>query len=352
MGAKRGQATVTLRHVAEVAGVSAQTVSCVVNNTGSVSDDVRVRVREIADRLGYRPNLYAKAMRTGRSRTIGLVISDIRSPFFPTLAHEMQKVTQMAGYSLLIVETDGTPDLVADRISTLRSLGVDGIVATEAVPALFDLRIPTVMLAETSRALDSVTADDLAGGKMIAEHLLGRGHRKIALVTSPREGCVQRRREGLLARLKGEAEIVWEVTTPETDAITQDVRRKLLKPGVTAIVCSTDEIAISVMHALRELSISVPHDVSVVGFDDVQWSSIVTPGLTTVRQPFAELVKHSVGLLLERIDKPKRRPRQVKLPVVLVERDSVATVKTRDRRNTIPREQPEPRRMRQTTRVL
>lgn len=327
MGAKRTQSSVTLRHVAEVAGVSAQTVSCVVNNTGSVSEEVRARVREIADRLGYRPNLYAKAMRTGRSRTIGLVISDIRSPFFPALAHEMQKVTQKAGYSLLIVETDGTPDLVADRISTLRSLGVDGIVATEAVPALFDLRIPTVMLAETTRPLDSVTADDFAGGKMLAEHLLENGHRKIALVTSPREGCVQRRREGLLARLKGEAEIVWEIVTQESDPITPEVRRRLAQSGVTAIVCSTDEMAISLMHALREMSIPVPGQLSVVGFDDVQWSSIVTPSLTTVRQPFAELASHSVELLLERIDKPKRRARQVKLPVKLIARESVSVVR-------------------------
>jgi LacI family transcriptional regulator len=182
------------------------------------------------------------------------------------------------------------------------------------------------MVAETTLDLDSVTGDDLAGGEMIAEHLLQRGHRKIALVTSPKEGSVQVRRSGLLRRLKGEGEIVWEVMTPPSDAIEQEVRDKLRERNVTAIVCSHDEIAISLMRTLRELDIVVPQDVSVVGFDDVQWASIVTPSLTTIRQPFKELAAQAVCLLLERIAKPQRKVRRVKLSVELIERESVTEV--------------------------
>ncbi|MEP7241543.1 MAG: LacI family DNA-binding transcriptional regulator [Devosia sp.] len=318
----------TLKDIAKVAGVSAQTVSSVVNNTGSVSEAVRARIREIADNLGYSPNMYAKAMRTGRSRTIALVIGDIRRPFFPELAHEIQRVTRNEGYSTLIVDTDETPN-VAERIGALRSLGIDGVISTEEIPSLYDLRLPTVMLTDASNGLDSVTADDLAGGTMIAEHLLSLGHRKIALLTSPLTGCIQARRKGLLNRLKGEAEIVWEVTTSAKETITQQVRDKIRERDVTAIVCSHDLMAIGLLQVLREERVAVPQDVSVVGFDDVQWASIVTPSLTTVRQPYAELANHAVGLLLARIDKPRRRARRVKLEVELVERESVGKAPNR-----------------------
>jgi LacI family transcriptional regulator len=319
----RMKQSVTLRDIAKVAGVSAQTVSCVVNNTGSVSEALRIRVREIADKLGYAPNMYAKAMRTGRSHTIGLVISDIRRPFFPELAHELQRATRKAGYSLVIVDTEDSPDQVQERVSVLRRLGVDGIITTEALPAVFDLGIPSVMLGASHRGRDSVTADDAAGGVILAEHLLSHGHRKIGLVTSPLEGCVQVRRETLIGRLAGHAEVVWEIVTPLTEVITAEVRNKLRMREMTAVVCSHDLIAIGILRALRDLGILVPEEVSVVGFDDVQWASIVSPSLTTVRQPYASLADEAFTLLLERIDKPNRKARHLKLGVQLVERESV-----------------------------
>ena len=315
--------SVTLRDIAKIAGVSAQTVSCVVNNMGSVSEALRLRVREIADRLGYAPNMYAKAMRTGRSQTIGLVISDIRRPFFPELAHELQRATRKAGYSLVVVDTEDSPDQVQERVSVLRRLGVDGIITTEDLPAVFDLGIPSVMLGQSHRGRDSVTADDAAGGVILAEHLLSHGHRKIGLVTSPLEGGVKARRETLIARFASHAEVVWEIVTPLSEIITAEVRNRLRMREMTAVVCSHDLIAIGLLRALRDLGILVPDEISVVGFDDVQWASIVSPSLTTVRQPYASLADEAFRLLVERIDNPNRKARHLKIGVQLVERESV-----------------------------
>ncbi len=137
---------ITLRDVANAAGVSAQTVSCVVNNRGSVSDPVRQMVRRIADELGYVPNKSAQFMRTGRSRAIGLVISDIRRPFFPELAHYVQKAALEARYAVLIADTSGSKQEVAERLGDLKGHGVDGVLTTEDIDAVYDLGVPTVMI--------------------------------------------------------------------------------------------------------------------------------------------------------------------------------------------------------------
>src|SRR4051812_14352559 len=231
------RSTVTMRDIAEAANVSVQTVSCVMNNKGSISDAIRARVRKIADERGYRPNLTAKAMRTGRTQTIGLVIADIRVPFFPELAYWVQRAALSRGYSVVIVDTDGTAEQTAERILTLKAMAVDGVITTETLPAVFDLGLPTVVIGGPVRGLDSVTSDDAGGGAMIAAHLLALGHRRIGLVTSPRPSCIPERRAALIAGLEGKAEVVWEVTTPASETISNEIRRMFNKINVTAVVC-------------------------------------------------------------------------------------------------------------------
>src|ERR1700730_9604828 len=182
-------AVVTLKDIAKVAGVSAQTVSCVINNPGSVSDSVRKKIRQIATQLGYLPNKSAKTMRTGRSQTLGFVISDIRHPFFSELAYGVQLAAGEAGYALLFVNADGSPEEVSERLSILRSHAVEGIITTEYSPAVRRLGLPTVKIGEPVRGVTSISADDAAGGVLLAEYLLAKGHRHIGFVRSPRGGC-------------------------------------------------------------------------------------------------------------------------------------------------------------------
>jgi len=340
------RSAVTMRDIAEVAGVSVQTVSCVMNNTGSISEPIRDKVRKIADRFGYRPNLSAKAMRTGRTQTIGLVIADLRVPFFPELAYCVQRAAARRGYSVLIVDTDGSPEQTAERILSLKAMAVDGVITTESIPAVFDLGLPTVMIGAPVRGLDTVTSNDAAGGAMVADHLLRLGHRRIGLVSSPRAGCIPVRRATLLEGLKGRAKVVWEVMTPSSEIITNDIRRQFNSIDVTAVVCSHDLVAIGVLRALWEMGISVPSDVSVIGYDDVQWSAIVSPALTTIRQPFAELAEKSVEVLLDRMERPQRRARRVVVDVSLVERETVADLTMGKHRNPLVRRREQPQAIR------
>ncbi len=331
---------VTLRDVAEVAGVSAQTVSCVVNDNGSISEPIREKIRKIAADLGYLPNLSAKAMRTGRSQTIGLVISDIRVPFFPEFAYEVQRAARKHRYSVLIVDTGDSPGQMRERLATLKAMSVEGVITTESVPALFDLRLPTVMVGSPRRGMDSVRSDDAAGGAMIADYLLARGHRRIGLVTSPRTDCIPDRREALLERVKGRAKVVWEVVTPASEVITDEICGKFRPADVSAVVCSHDLIAIGLLRALWEMRVSVPDEVSVVGFDDVQWSAVVSPSLTTIRLPFAELAEHAVQFLLNRINHPRRKVQRWAGDVTLIERETVADLTSRGAPKAKPSKEP------------
>jgi LacI family transcriptional regulator len=317
-------AVTTLKDIAKVAGVSAQTVSCVVNDTGSVSEEVRERIRMIAARMGYMPNKSAQAMRTGRSRTLGLVVSDMRNPFIPALARAVEQAAAEAGYALLLVDTHGPKTDAAERISTLKMHAVDGVLATEYSPPIGQLGVPTVIIGSPEKGIDSIRSDDESGGTLVADHLLQKGHRTIGLVTSPiGGGCVPIRRAALIDRFGLKGTIAWEVYTPPSETITADVRAMLRREDVTAIACSTDIIAIGVLRALKECGREVPGDVSVIGFDDIPWASIVTPALTTIVQPVVGLGKGAIDLLVARIEQRDRRARHLKLAVSLIERDTV-----------------------------
>src|SRR3984957_8012968 len=317
-------AVVTLKDIAKVAGVSAQTVSCVINNTGSVSDSVRKQIRQIATQLGYLPNKSAKTMRTGRSQTLGLVISDIRHPFFSELAHGVQLAAGEAGYALLFVNADGSPEQVSERLSVLRSHAVEGIITTEYSPAVRRLGLPTVRIGEPVRGVTSISADDAAGGVLLAEYLLAKGHRHIGLVSSPRGGCVLTRRDAFVKRIAHQGEVVWEIFTPPSEVMTEQIAIMLPGRDVSAIHCSHDLIAIELLRELSKQKIKVPQEISGVGFHDISWASIASPALTTVRQPFFGMCSGAIDLLLEKIANPERRNRHLKLGVELMERETVA----------------------------
>ena len=317
---------VTLKDIARAVGVSAQTVSCVVNNSGSVSQEVRARVSEAAEAMGYVPNNSARAMRTGRGHKLGLVISDMNNPFFPEIAQAVERAAAAAGYALLLVDAQGSAAEAEKRIASLKRHGVDGVIATEFYPGLGRLGLPAVVIGRTASRMDSVNADDAAGGALLAEHLLEKGHRRFGLVSGAPIGNVVARRGAFLRRIEGEGEIAWESGAPGDGKITPEIIAMLARTDMSAVVCSCDADAIAVLRALQALGRDVPGDVSVVGFDDIPLASVVSPALTTVRQPYAALGAEAVGLVMARIANPKRRVRNLKLDVSLVARDSVAVL--------------------------
>ncbi len=309
----------TLRDIATIAGVSVQTVSLVINNSGSISQTVRDRVQDVARRLGYIPNKSAKAMRTGRSQTLGLIIDDLGHPYWAEYAQEVERAAAAQHYAVLLI--DAHDESAEPRIDALRTHPVDGVITAVYTPAVKRLDLPIVVISSAARDRDSVTSNNLAGGWMVIDHLLARGHSRFALVTSPRTVGVPDRRKGFVERL-AHSKVLWELETPIEETIPAEFASLVARKRPTAIVCWNDTIAVGVLRALHDLKIDVPDEISVIGYDDISWAKVVTPALTTVRQPFDVAAQRAMELLTKRMADPGRDTQHVEIDVVLVERES------------------------------
>lgn len=329
---KPNSGKVTLRDVAKASGVSVATVSYVLNDTGSVGEKVRKQVKSAVKRLGYRPNLSAQAMRTGKTKTIGLILPDLRNPFFPELAQSVENAARNNGFAVFLVDTQESQTAEAEGIYKLIQYGVEGIVWCPSSEkdhfADYAGTVPVVVIDRPLPNYDGVYSDYVKGGKLMAQYLLAEGCGKIGMISGPQtiESAVQRRK-GFLDEIDNQVEILWEVENPFSVTLCPEAVENLRRKDVSVIVAGNDMIAIGAIKSLNQNNISVPEAVSVVGFDDIPWSDIIQPPLTTMRQPISELGKEAVSLLLRRIDNPQASKRSVILDVELVVRESVSPQK-------------------------
>ena len=322
---------VTLHDVAAAADVSIATVSYVLNNQGSVSEDVRKTVRRTAKKLGYQQNRAARAMKMGRSNIIGLVIPNIENPFFATVAQSVLAESQKRGYQVFLVDTEGSHESEAKAVQGLAAQGVDGVIVfpvddSELTTSNRTL-VPVVVLDRDTPDLDLVQAEYYEGGRLLAEHLVSLGHKRFAILEGPRVvSSVRSRTQGFAESLNNDSRIVWQIEHPFVMQLTEDARQRLQEPGFSALVCGNDLIAMAAIAYFRDSEIAVPNEVSVVGFDDIPFASVVTPSLTTIQMPIANMGKEAVNLLIRRLqEKEERRGRsRVVLDVELVIRESTA----------------------------
>lgn len=310
----------TLRDIATIAGVSMQTVSLVINNSGSISQAVRDRVQDVARQVGYIPNTSAKAMRTGRSQTLGLIVSDLGHPYWAEYTQQAERAAAAMNYAVLLV--DARDPSAEPRIDALRTHPVDGIITAVYSPAVARLNLPMVVISSAVRGRDSVISNNASGGAMVADHLLALGHRTFGLVTSPRSDHIPERRQGFLDRLPSGAKVLWELRTPVEETIPDKFAALVADNRPSAIVCWNDTIGVGVLRALHHLRVAVPDEISVIGFDDMSWAKIVTPTLTTIRQPLDGAASKIMELLTSRMANPDRRARHVMIDVELIERES------------------------------
>ncbi|MET3901075.1 LacI family transcriptional regulator [Devosia sp. UYZn731] len=322
--------TPTLKDVAREAGVSIAAVSYSLNGGGTIGEEVRARVREVSDRLGYRPNRSAQSVRTGRNTTLGLVLPDLRNPYYPALAQSVEHAARQAGYTVVLIDTSGSMENEIDGMRHLEDQGVAGAIwcrtSSQDTSEEEDERfaMPVVVIGAPGLTYDNVTINDREGGQQLARHLLAMGHKRFGILSgkSVAEGKDERK-NGFLAELGGTGEVAWQHKSPFSIDLDQDVLDVLERRDVTALMCGNDMIAIGALRAARQLGIAVPEELSVVGFDDIPWASIVTPALTTVNQPVAEMAAAALTLLLDRLAEPHRPIRHYKVGVRLVQRDSV-----------------------------
>lgn len=322
----------TLKEVAQAAGVSVATASYVLTGKRRMSDDVMLRVREAAKRLGYQPNRAARALRMGRSHTLGLIVPDITNPFFPQLAQAIEARARAEGYATVLFESGYQSEAEAQALKFLTERDVDGIIwvlsGSGRVPTKRP-SIPTVVVDYAPPGWSSVHADDYGGGQLQARFAIEAGHRNVALLWGPLSvTSIQERRRGFLDECVGDLNIVLELESHFTMSLARSVQAKLADRSseYTLLICGNDVLAAGAMRSLRRAGIEIPDEVSVLGFDDTILCDIVEPSLSTIAQPTRKLGTLSVEMLLRALGDENRPPEVVVVPVRLRERLSTRRI--------------------------
>ena len=323
----------TVKDIAAAVGVSVATVSNVLNGRPNVGPEIRRKVLRVAKELGYQPNRAAQAMRTGRTRSIGLVLPDLINPFFPELARAVENTARTAGLLVCLIDSQGRADVESNGIALLVQHAVDGIiwcpVGAQLPPPLKGYANPVVLVDRPRQGYDVVHSDYAMGGRLLAEYALRMGHARIGLLSGPQNlESARQRRDGFVKAFPRALRIAWEVSVNFDGVLTPEATAALTRrKGATLIVAGNDLIAISAIRYLAEQGVKVPDDVSVAGLDNIRWTDVVTPRLTTIAQPVGAIGAKAVELVRERMTGAPIANRRTVFDVTLVERDSVKRLK-------------------------
>jgi LacI family transcriptional regulator len=328
---------VTIKDVAREAGVSVGTASQALRQSPAVREETRRRVMAVARRLRYQPSALARGLVTRRTHTVGLLISDIANPFFIRAVRAVEDAAQENGYNVILCNTDEDPAKETQYLRVLMEKRVDGIIlATTAgsLPAVRDVRwrrIPLVLFDRELPAVaaDTVKVDSVLGGRLATEHLLGLGHRRIAIIHGPLVRSTGAERLEGYRRALHAAGIPPEPALIREGNFKQDSGRALardllsLRPFPTALFCTNNLMTVGALQTLGEHGIRIPQELSLVGYDDMEWWTLTHPPLTTVGQPVYGLGRAAMRCLLEQIASPgRRRPQRVVLKPELLARAS------------------------------
>ena len=318
---------ITLKDVAKSAGVSLASASYAINKTGSLSEDTRAHVLKVAEELGYRQNLAARAARTGRTGAIGFVVPDMTNPFFPSLAQSIVQRARQNGYSVFVTDTEGDQAQEEEVIRQLVDRGVDGIVwfpikdenSIESIAG----DLPIIVIDRTVNGFECIQADYAQGGQLAANYLLASGHDRIGVIAGPMDVRSMRERCGAaIEAINRASALAYSVENAFSTELSGDVASAIESRAATAVFCGSDMIAVGVMGHARKLGIAIPDELAVVGFDDIPWAEYCTPALTTIELPVDEMASEAVDALLRKLDGENESNRRVVFGVCLIERES------------------------------
>ncbi|AHI68132.1 LacI family DNA-binding transcriptional regulator [Burkholderia thailandensis] len=324
-----------IKDVAEAAGVSVATVSRVLSNSGPVRDTVRRRVLEVIERLDYRPNAAARRLRSGDTATIGLIVSDVRNPFFTEVSRAVEDAAYAQGMRVILCNTDESPEKEAMYLRLMESERVTGVIYSPTYDAArrFDARahaFPVVMIdrAGPAGAADAVTLDNRDAATRLVEHLVERGYRRVAGLFGNASTTGRERHAAFVDALRRHAlPADAEFVDPHPQAAHARVHAWLAGDAAArpdAIVASNGLLLLGAYRALREHGARVPDDVALAGFDNDAWTELVTPGVTVIAQPVYEIGKNAMQLLTQRLADPAMSARTLVLPGELIVRGSTA----------------------------
>jgi len=327
-----------MKDVARMAGVSTSTVSHVINNDRFVSEAIREKVEAAVKSLNYAPSALARSLKLNQTRTIGMLITASTNPFYSELVRGVERSCFERGYSLVLCNTEGDEQRMNRNLETLMQKRVDGLLllCTETHQPSPEIMqrypsVPTVMMdwAPFDGTSDLIQDNSLLGGDMATQHLIDKGHTRIACITGPLDKTPARLRlEGLLVAMARAG-----LPVPDGYQITGDFEfsggfeamQSLLaqKDRPQAVFIGNDAMAVGAYQALYQAGLRVPDDIAVVGYDDIELAQYMTPPLTTIHQPKDELGELAIDVLIHRIAQPALQQQRLQLTPVLMERGSV-----------------------------
>lgn len=318
MIAKKGK--VSIIDVAKKAGVSPATVSRVLNKTARVSPKLTKRVLSAVSELNYVPDPFAHGLKTKRTKSIGLIISDITNPFFPELARGVEDYVSSMGYSLILCNTDAKPESEKRYVELLLNKGIDGLMFTslrvgeDFIKSLLSDSVPCVLVGrkpENIEGLVYVVTDNYKGGCIAGEYLLGLGHKRFVHVSGPLDNSAGRERlSGFIDTLRKHKVKEENIRVIESDFTMEGGYRSAgdilrLRPLPTAIFFANDAMAIGALQRFWEEKIDIPETFSIIGFDNIKVSSLVSPPLTTISQEIYKIGQISARELIKIIEGEK-----------------------------------------------
>jgi LacI family fructose operon transcriptional repressor len=324
--------TVSIRDVARAAGVSPATVSRALGN-GPVSDALREQVQAAVQATGYRPNLSARRLRSQRSQTIGLIVADIRNPFFTAVARAVEAMADQAGMRVILCNTDEDPGREAMYVRLMQEERVTGLIFAPTLTMIDELRtlkldLPVVLIDRVgpSGRYDSVVLDNREASAQLVDHLHDQGYRRIAGLFGNTSTTGVERHEGYVAAM---ARLSLRPTARFVAPYTEAAETELLgwpesaeRPD--AFITSNSLLLAGVIKALRARRMAIPGDVAVAGFDNETWTELVEPGMTVIEQPTEDIGRQAMLMLFERLRAPEAPVRKLVLSGRCIVRGSTA----------------------------
>ena len=337
--------SVTIRDVAREASVSVATVSRVLNEKGPVHPDTQRRIRRAARRLRYVPHGGARSLITRKTHTLGVLLPDLYGEFFSELIRGIDLAARRGGYHLLYSGSHGDRSETEAMVRAMRGR-VDGLIVLSpdvdrgALRANVPEKFPVVLLnsAGGGRSFDTIAVDNFGGATAMVRHLAGLGHRRVAFIEGPpgnRDASERLRGYRQAMRRVGEWSRELEIPGNFREEAGYEAcgRIRKLRPRPSAVFAANDSMAIGLLYACREAGVCVPEELAIAGFDDIPIVRFITPSLTSVRVPIAELGTCAAQRLLEVLGgKPAGRPRHEVLPTTLVVRSSCGAMLRPDAR--------------------
>lgn len=331
----------TIKDVAKHAGVSTSTVSHVLNKTRYVSEDVSQRVMAAVEELRYAPSALARSLKVNNTKTFGMLVTTSTNPFFGEVLKGVERRCYEQGYNLILCNTEGDIDRMHANLDTLLQKRVDGLLlmCSEVESQGFDLfarhkPVPTVVMdwGPMHFPCDKIQDNSHRGGYMATQYLIAKGHKEIGCITGVLDKLTAQQRYSGFTQAMEEAGLSinpdWVCAGDFECEGGEKAFEELYARGPlpTALFVCNDMMALSVINAASKKGISVPDDLSIIGYDDIKLAKYMTPSLTTIHQPKYRLGQQAVDTLLDKINSKRDDNRVIQLEPTLVERDSVKAV--------------------------